>query len=67
MIGRIVSMMAGRSIARTVGGVAAGPAGTVVGLLLPTVLRRLGPGGMIAAAIGGHVVRRAIKRAAVPR
>ncbi len=64
MLGRIVSMVAGRSIARTVGGVAAGPAGTVVGLLLPTVLRRLGPGGMLAAAIGGAVVRRAVKKAA---
>ena len=63
MLGRIVSMMAVRSGARTVGGVAAGPAGTVVGLLLPTVLRRLGPGGMLAAAIGGHVVRRAVRKA----
>ncbi len=62
MIGRVVSMMAGRSVARTVGGVAAGPAGTVIGLLLPTILRRLGPGGMIAAAVGGHVVRRALKK-----
>jgi len=64
MIGRVVSMLAGRSFARTVGGVAAGPAGAMVGLLLPTVLRRLGPGGMLAAAIGGHIVRRAMKRAA---
>ena len=67
MIGRIVSMVAGRSLARTIGGVAAGPAGTVVGLLLPTVLRRLGPGGMIAAAVGGHVVRRAMKQAGAGR
>ena len=64
MLGRLVSMMAGRSVARSVGGVASGPAGAVVGLLLPTVLRRLGPGGMLAAAIGGHVVRRAMKKAA---
>ncbi len=67
MIGRVISMMAGRSIARSVGGIAAGPAGAVVGLLLPTVLRRLGPGGMLAAAIGGHVVRRAIKQRAAAR
>lgn len=67
MLGRIVAMMAGRSIGRSVGGIAAGPAGAVVGLLLPTVLRRLGPGGMIAAAIGGHVVRRAMKKAAAAR
>ena len=67
MLGRIITAAAGRSIARTVGGVAAGPAGAVVGLLLPTVLRRLGPGGMLAAAIGGHVVRRAMKKAAAAR
>ena len=62
MLGRIITMAAGRSIARNVGGVASGPAGAVVGLLLPTILRRLGPGGMIAAAVGGHVVRRAMKK-----
>lgn len=67
MLGRLISMMAGRSVARSVGGVAAGPAGTVVGILLPTVLRRLGPGGMVAAAIGGAVVRRAIKKANATR
>ncbi len=67
MLGRIVTMFAGRSLARSVGGVAFGPAGTVVGLLLPTVLRRLGPGGMIAAAVGGVVVRRAVKRASTSR
>ncbi|MBC7496421.1 MAG: hypothetical protein H7243_04560, partial [Sphingomonadaceae bacterium] len=49
MFGRVITMVAGRSIARTVGGAASGPAGLVVGALLPTVLRRLGPGGMIAA------------------
>jgi hypothetical protein len=64
MLGRIITMVAGRSIARTVGGVALGPAGAVVGLLLPTVLRRLGPGGMVAAAVGGAIVRRAMKKVA---
>lgn len=67
MLGRIVTMFAGRSLARSVGGVASGPAGAVVGLLLPTVLRRLGPGGVIAAAVGGVVVRRALKRATATR
>ena len=47
MLGRIISMVAGRSIARTVGGAASGPAGAVIGVLLPTVLRRMGPQGMI--------------------
>jgi len=67
MLGRFVSMMAGRSVARTLGGAASGPAGAVVGVLLPTILRRLGPGGMVAAAVGGAVVRRAVRRAAARR
>jgi len=62
MLGRIVTMFAGRSIARTVGGAASGPAGAVIGVLLPTVLRRMGPQGMIVAALGGYVVKRAMKR-----
>ncbi len=62
MLGRIVTMVAGRSIARTVGGAASGPAGAVIGVLLPTVLRRMGPLGMIVAALGGFVVKRAMKR-----
>ena len=64
MLGRIVSMIAGRSLARSVGGAAAGPDGAVIGVLLPTVLRRLGPGGMIAALIATRVYRQAAKRAA---
>ncbi len=62
MLGRLVTMFAGRSIARSVGGAASGPAGAVIGALLPTVLRRLGPQGMIVAALGGFIVKRAMKR-----
>lgn len=62
MVGRIISMVAGRSIARSVGGTASGPAGAVIGVLLPTVLRRMGPQGMIVAALGGYVVKKAMKR-----
>lgn len=61
MLGRIISMVAGRSIARTVGGAASGPAGAVIGVLLPTVLRRMGPQGMLIAALGGYVVKKAMK------
>ena len=62
MLGRIISMVAGRSIARTVVGAASGPAGAVIGVLLPTVLRRMGPQGMIVAALGGYVVKKAMKK-----
>lgn len=66
MIGKILSAVAGQSIARTVGGAGAGPIGAVVGGLVPTVLpwvaRRLGPAGMVAAAVGSFVVAQAIAR-----
>jgi hypothetical protein len=66
MLGRIVTMVAGRSIARSIGGVASGPAGAVIGVLLPTVLRRMGPQGMLVAALGGFVVKRAMRKYAKP-
>lgn len=66
MLGRLISMIAGRSIARTVGGVASGPVGLAVGAALPTVLRRLGPGGMIAAAVGGFAVKKWLDRHQAP-
>jgi hypothetical protein len=66
MIGKLLSAAAGQSIARTVGGAGAGPVGAIVGGLVPTVLpwvaRRLGPAGMVAAAVGSFVVARAIAR-----
>lgn len=70
MFGRIITAAAGGAIAKQVGGVAAGPAGMVVGAVLPTVLRRLGPVGMVAAAIGTYVVAKAIEKrnaAAAPK
>lgn len=66
MIGKIVSAVAGRSVARTIGGTAAGPAGAVIGVALPVVLpafaRRLGPAGMVAAAVGGVLFTRWLER-----
>ncbi|WP_448581807.1 hypothetical protein [Thermaurantiacus sp.] len=68
MIGQIVTALAGRSLARTVGGTGAGPIGAVVGAALPTAIpfiaRRLGPVGMVAAAVGSYVVARALARRA---
>lgn len=68
MIGQIVTALAGRTLARTVGGAGAGPFGAVVGAALPTALpfiaRRLGPVGMVAAAVGSYVVARAMARRA---
>jgi uncharacterized protein YqgC (DUF456 family) len=66
MIGKVVTALAGRTIARTVGGAAAGPAGAIIGaavpIVLPRVARTLGPVGMIAAAVGGLLFTRWLER-----
>ncbi|MFN7397587.1 MAG: hypothetical protein ACK5SX_00655 [Sandaracinobacter sp.] len=66
MIGKIVTALAGRTIARTVGGAAAGPAGALIGaaipVMLPRVARALGPVGMVAAAVGGLLFTRWLER-----
>lgn len=66
MIGKMISAVAGRSIAQTMGGAAAGPAGAIIGLavpvILPRVARALGPLGMIAAAVGGVMFTRWLER-----
>lgn len=62
MIGRIVGALAGRSIARNVGTTAGGLRGAALGAALPTVMRRMGPMGMIAAAAGGYAVKRVLDK-----
>lgn len=66
MIGKIVTALAGRSIAQTIGGTAAGPAGALIGAAIPVVLprvaRALGPAGMIAVAVGGFLFNRWLDR-----
>ena len=66
MIGRLVSAAAGSSIARTLGGAAAGPAGLLIGTVLPVVLpsvaRRFGPLGMAASAVGTVLFSRWLSR-----
>lgn len=68
MLGQIVTALAGRQLARTVGGAGAGPIGALVGAALPTAIpflaKRLGPAGMVAAALGSYVVARAMARRA---
>ena len=66
MLGRIVGGLAGRSVARRFGGGAAGPVGALVGVALPTLLRRFGPLGMIGAALGGYAFRKLSERYAPP-
>lgn len=56
ILGRLVSAIAGRALARSFGGVAAGPAGAAIGLALPMVARRLGPMGMVGMAAGAWAI-----------
>jgi len=58
MLGRIFGAVAGDAVARTFGGARAGPLGAVAGIVVPTVLRRLGPLGMIGAAVGAYAVKK---------
>lgn len=62
MIGRIVSAMAGRSLARNTAGGMGGIGGAAIGAALPTLMRRMGPMGMIAAAAGGYAVKRMVDK-----
>lgn len=58
MIGNLIRMVAGRAVARQVGGVSAGPLGMAAGAALPFVLKRFGPLGMIGAAVGGYAIKK---------
>jgi hypothetical protein len=64
MIGRpfstIVTSVAGQSLARTIGS-AAGPAGTVLGIAVPFVAKRMGPWGLAGMAVGAFVVNRMMR------
>ncbi len=61
-VSRLVTTLASRSVARSVGGAGAGPVGIAIGLALPLAMRTLGPAGLIGMAVGGWAVRRVIDR-----
>ena len=65
MLGRLISMVAGRSLARQFGGASAGPLGMAAGAALPFVMRRFGPVGMIGAALGGYAIKKYSDRRAI--
>jgi uncharacterized protein YqgC (DUF456 family) len=58
MLGKIISAIAGRAVARRVGGSRAGSLGTIAGVALPMVLKRLGPLGMAGALVGGYAIKK---------
>ena len=65
MLGRLIGATAATMIARQVGGAGAGPAGAAIAVALPFVLRRIGPAGMVAMAVGAWAVKRMVDKQAV--
>lgn len=57
MIGKLIGAIAGSQIAKHVRGVD-GKGGALLGIALPTILRRLGPAGIVAAAAGGYAYKK---------
>ncbi len=61
-IGRMATALATRRVARSVGGASAGPLGMAVGVALPTIVRTLGPAGMVALVVGGWAVKKVMEK-----
>ena len=57
MLGKIIGAVVGERAARHVSGVN-GTGGALLGAAVPSLLRRLGPLGLIAAAAGGYALKR---------
>jgi hypothetical protein len=57
MLGKIIGAVAGRKVARHIGGIG-GPVGALLGVGAATLLRRMGPGGLVAAAVGSYIFKR---------
>lgn len=61
MIGKILGAVAGKKAARHIDGLGE-TGGALLGLGAATLLRRLGPLGLIAAAAGGYAIKHATDR-----
>ena len=62
MLGRLISMFAGRKLAQRMGGPSAGSLGAIAGVAVPIVLKRFGPLGMLGALVGGYAVKKVAER-----
>jgi len=60
MLQQLIGATATSLVARQIGGVAAGPAGAILGMALPFVARRLGPAGMVALAVAAWAMKRVL-------
>lgn len=61
MLGRIIGAIAGVKAAEHVRGVN-GAAGALLGMAAPTILRRIGPLGLISAVGGGYAYKKYAER-----
>jgi hypothetical protein len=57
MIGKIIGAVAGKKIAQDTNG-GSGFGGALLGVGSAAVLRRLGPAGLVAAAVGGYAFKK---------
>jgi mannitol-specific phosphotransferase system IIBC component len=57
MLGKIIGAVAGRRVSKHISGVS-GPGGAVLGVAAAALMRRMGPMGMVAAAVGGWALKR---------
>jgi hypothetical protein len=61
MIGKVIGAMVGERLARRVGGLSE-TNGALLGAGAAMVLRRMGPVGLAAAAIGGYALKKHFER-----
>jgi hypothetical protein len=68
MLGKLIGAIAGRRVSRHISGIN-GPGGAALGVAAAALMRRMGPMGMVAAAVGGWALKRHFEKqeAAAPR
>jgi hypothetical protein len=57
MLGKVIGAVAGRKVSQHISGMS-GPGGVVMGVAAAALMRRMGPMGMVAAAVGGWALKR---------
>jgi hypothetical protein len=58
MIGKIIGAIVGAKAAKSEPGGLGGTGGALLGAAVPMILRRFGPLGLVAAAVGGYAFKR---------
>ena len=66
MLGKIIGAVAGQKAAQHVSGVD-GTGGALLGVGAATLLRRLGPVGLVVAAVGGYAVKKYLEKQQAPQ